>query len=108
MSDSSVAARASLVTRPVQISGNPRDACRRFLLKFDITGKRNYQEWTAPEQQRLLDLITTVPVPEAAKTLRRSPGSVRSMLHRLGMGRTTGREWFTKHSLSRALHTRPD
>ena len=106
--DSSGTARASLVTRLVQISGNPRDACLRFLRKFGITGKRDYHEWTRPEQQRLLDLITTVPVTEAAKMLRRSPGSVRSMLHRLGMGGTTGREWFTKHSLSRALHTRPD
>jgi hypothetical protein len=30
------------------------------------------------------------------------------MLHRLGVGGKTGREWFTKFSLSRALHTRPD
>ena len=60
------------------------------------------------EQQRLLDLITTMPVEEAAKHLRRPSGSVRSMLHRLGIGGQTGREWFTKFSLSRALHTRPD
>jgi hypothetical protein len=60
------------------------------------------------ELQRLLDLITTMPVEEAAKILRRPPGSVRSMLHRLGMGGKTGLEWFTKFSLSRALHTRPD
>jgi hypothetical protein len=36
--------------------------------------------------QRLLDLITAMPVDEAAKILRRPVGSVRSMLHRLGMG----------------------
>jgi hypothetical protein len=30
------------------------------------------------------------------------------MLHRLGIGGKTGREWFTKFSLSRALNTRPD
>ena len=30
------------------------------------------------------------------------------MLHRLGMGGQNGRDWFTKFSLSRALHTRPD
>jgi hypothetical protein len=30
------------------------------------------------------------------------------MLHRLGIGGRTGRDWFTKFSLSRALHTRPD
>lgn len=73
-----------------------------------MTEKRSYREWTKPEQQRLLDLITTMPVGEAAKILRRPAASVRSMLHRLGMGGRTGREWFTKFSLSRALHTRPD
>jgi hypothetical protein len=56
----------------------------------------------------LLDLISGMPVEEAAKILRRPAGSVRSMLHRLGLGGKTGREWFTKSSLSRALHTRPD
>jgi hypothetical protein len=73
-----------------------------------VDQKRAYREWTKPEQQRLLDLITTMPVEEAAKILRRPAGSVRSMLHRLGLGGQTGREWFTKFSLSRALHTRPD
>jgi hypothetical protein len=50
----------------------------------------------------------SMPVEEAAKQLRRPAGSVRSMLHRLGIGGQIGREWFTKFSLSRALHTRPD
>ena len=49
-----------------------------------------------------------MPVVEAAKILRRPAGAVRSMLHRLGMSGQTGRDWFTKFSLSRALHTRPD
>jgi len=49
-----------------------------------------------------------MPVEEAAKSLRRPASSVRSMLHRLGISGKTGREWFTKFSLSRALHTRPD
>jgi hypothetical protein len=70
--------------------------------------KNERTQMTKPEQQRLLDLITTMPVEEAAKHLRRPAGSVRSMLHRLGLGGQTGREWFTKFSLSRALHTRPD
>ena len=100
--------RRTLVTKLVEISGNPRDACLRFLHEFGVNEKRAYREWTKPEQQRLLDLITTMPVEEAAKQLGRPAGSVRSMLHRLGIGGQTGREWFTKFSLSRALHTRPD
>ena len=100
--------RRKLVTKLAAISGNPRDACLRFLRELGIHQKRAYREWTKPEQQRLLDLISSLPVEEVANILRRPAGSVRSMLHRLGMGGKTGREWFTKFSLSRALHTRPD
>jgi hypothetical protein len=97
-----------LITTLTDISGNPRDACLRFVRQFGIARKRSFREWTKREQQRLLDLITALPVEEAARILNRPPGSVRSMLHRLGIGGRTGREWFTKYSLSRALHTRPD
>ena len=100
--------RRKLVTTLAEISGNPRDACLRFLRELGVHQKRAYREWTKPEQQRLLDLISSLPVEEVAKILRRPAGSVRSMLHRLGVGGKTGREWFTKFSLSRALHTRPD
>jgi hypothetical protein len=101
-------ARRRLITKLTEISGNPRDACLRFLCGVGVHRKRAYREWTKPEQQRLLDLISGMPVEEAAKILRRPAGSVRSMLHRLGLAGKTGREWFTKFSLSRALHTRPD
>ena len=87
--------RRMLVTKLAEISGNPRDACIRFLCRLGVTHKRSYREWTKPEQQRLLDLITTIPVEEAAKMLHRPSASVRSMLHRLGMGGRTGRDWFT-------------
>jgi hypothetical protein len=100
--------RRMLVTKLAAISGNPRDACLRFLRGLGVDQKRAHREWTTREQQRLLDLIISMPVEEAAHILRRPAGSVRSMLHRLGIGGKTGREWFTKFSLSRALHTRPD
>lgn len=98
--------RRILVTRLAEITGNPRDACIRFLQDSGVHQKRRYREWTKPEQQRLLDLITSMPVEGVARVLGRPSGSVRSMLHRLGLGGKTGREWFTKYSLSRALHTR--
>ena len=100
--------RRRLVTKLAEVSGNPRDACLRFLRELGVNQKRAYREWTKPEQQRLMDLVSSMPVEEAAKILRRPATSVRSMLHRLGVGGKTGREWFTKFSLSRALHTRPD
>lgn len=101
-------ARRSLIARLAKISGNPRDACLRFLRQLGVHEKRSYREWTKAEQQRLLDLIVSIPVEQAAKTMGRPPGSVRSMLHRLEAGGRRGREWFTKSSLATALHISPD
>jgi hypothetical protein len=101
------AVRRLLVARLVEVSGNPRDACLRFLRKAGITQKRGYRAWTKAEQQRLLDLVVSVPVEEATKIMRRPSGSVRSMLHRLGGGGRKRREWFTKSSLAGALHISP-
>lgn len=97
-----------LVGRLVEVSGNTRGACLRFLRRSGVRQKRAYREWTKREQQRLADLVTIMTVDEAAKALGRPLGSVRSMLHRLGVGATRTRDWFTKFSLSRALHTRPE
>src|SRR5579863_6995652 len=71
--------RRMLVTKLVAVSGNPRDACLRFLRELGINQKRTYREWTKPEQQRLMDLVSSMPVEEAAKILRRPATSVRSM-----------------------------
>jgi hypothetical protein len=100
--------RRILISKLVEVSGNPRDACLRFLRLLGIKEKRDYRAWTKPEQQRLADLITSMPVEEAARVLRRPPTSVRSMLHRLGISGAQGRDYFTRFSLARALRTRCD
>ena len=96
--------REQILLKLVQISGNPRGACLRFLRRLGLAEKRSYQEWTTREQQRLIELIDNVPVEEAARILRRPPASVRSMLHRLGLGVRQSREWFTVSLLAQALH----
>jgi hypothetical protein len=100
--------RTILIAKLVEISGNPRNACLRFLKQMGVTQKRTYRPWTKPEQQRLLDLVASIPVEETAKIMRRSPRSVRSMLHRLEGGGRRGREWFTKFSLATVLHIRAE
>ena len=75
--------KEQMLLRLAEISGNPRDACLRFLRRFGVADKRSYREWTTREQQRLIELMDDVPVEEAARVLRRPPASVRSMLHRL-------------------------
>jgi hypothetical protein len=96
--------RQQILLKLVEISGNPCDACLRFLRRLGVAEKRSYREWTAREQQRLIELMEDVPVEEAARVLRRPPASVRSMLHRLGLGVRQNREWFTVSLLAQALH----
>ena len=96
--------KEQILLRLAEISGNPRDACLRFLRRFGVSDRRSYREWTTREQQRLIELMDDVPVEEAARVLRRPPASVRSMLHRLGLGVRQSREWFTVSLLAQALH----
>ncbi len=100
--------REDLLSSLAELSGNPRDACLRFLRRLGVAERRSYREWTTREQQRLVDLIEGVPVEEAARILRRPPASVRSMLHRLGLGVRKSREWFTMSLLAQALHVSRD
>jgi len=97
-------AREHLVSKLIAVSGNPRDACLRFLRRQGVAEKRSYREWTTREQQRLIELIDDVTVEEAARVLRRPPASLRSMLHRLGFGARQSREWFTVSLLAQVLH----
>jgi hypothetical protein len=100
--------REQIVLELVRISGNPRDACLRFLRRLGVAEKRSYREWTTREQQRLVELMDDVPVEEAARVLRRPPASVRSMLHRLGLGVRQSREWFSVSLLAQVLHVSRD
>ena len=98
----------SLITRLVEVSGNPRDACRRFLRQAGVREKQAYRPWTNKEQQKLLDLIVSHPVHEVALLLRRTPASIHSMLRRLGANGRMGQDWFTKYTLAEALHIRAE
>jgi hypothetical protein len=96
----------SLITNLASASGNPRSACWRFLRQSGLSSKRSYRQWTRAEQQKLLDLIASHSLHEVTVLLRRSPTSVRAMLHRLGANTRMGEDWFTKHTLAKALHIR--
>jgi len=96
----------ALITRLLELSGNPRDACWRFARQLGVNGKREYRAWPERTQQRLLDLIAIQPLPEVAVILHRSPAAIRSMLHRLGASASMGKDWFTKYTLAEALHVR--
>jgi hypothetical protein len=98
----------ALITRIAAVSGHPRGACWRFVRQSGVTSRRSYRQWTKAEQQKLLDLIASRSLKEVTTLLRRSPTSVRAMLHRLGASARMGQDWFTKHALAEALHVRPE
>jgi hypothetical protein len=98
----------SLIASLVEVSGNPSDACRRFVRQIGIREKQSYRPWTNKEQQKLLDLIVSQPVHQVALLLRRSPASVHSMLRRLDANGRMGQDWFTKYTLAEALHIRAE
>jgi hypothetical protein len=98
----------ALITGIAAVSGNPRDACWRFAKQLGVISKREYRQWTRAEQQKLLDLIASHTLEEVTVLLRRSPTSVRAMLHRLGASARMGQDWFTKHTLAEALYVRAE
>jgi hypothetical protein len=95
-----------LITQLIELTGNSRQACWRFARRLGAKKKQAYKEWTRSDQQRLLGLIAVNPPLEVAKIMRRSPGSIRAMLHRLGASAQMGRDWFTQYTLAEALHVR--
>lgn len=97
-----------LVTKLKVTTANPRDACLRFARQLGVSDRHSRQDWTREDKQRLLGLAARYPLKEVARLLRRSYGSVRSALHRLGATAQMGRDWFTLYSLSEALHTNVD
>lgn len=98
----------ALITRIAAVSGNPPGACWRFVRQSGVTSKRSYRQWTKTEQQKLLDLMASHSLEEVTVLLRRSPTSIRAMLHRLGASARMGQDWFTKYSLAEALHVRAE
>ena len=98
----------ALITRIAAVSGNPRAACWRFVRQLGVTRKRSYRPWTKAEQQKLLALIASRSLDEVTVLLRRSPTSLRAMLHRLGASARMGQDWFTRYTLAEALHVRAE
>ena len=99
---------SKLLTQLVAISGNPRWACRRFARRMGLKSRRNQRGWNVQEQQRLLKLLDLHPVKEIARLMHRSESSIWHMLQRLGANAQMGKDSFTKHTLAKLLHVRPD
>src|SRR5260370_505806 len=93
-----------LIAQLVQISGNPRASCWRFIRRHGVRGTITSPLWTDAERRRLLHLIEQHPVAEVAKALRRSERAIRIKLGELGANSHIGKDWFTPGTLASALH----
>ena len=52
--------REQVISRLIQMSGNPRGACLRFMRRLGLAPQRSYREWTTGEQRHLIELGTRV------------------------------------------------
>lgn len=107
-SKQSRSAQTTLITELAKLTGYPRYACSRFLRQNQAPTPLEPRPWTADDKQKLLDLISAESVPEVARLMHRSPSAIRTMLHRLGASAQMGKDWFTKHTLAKALRVRSE
>ena len=95
--------REQIISKLIQMSGNPRGACLRFMRRLGLAPQRSYREWTTGEQRHLIELIEEVPIWETAKILRRSPASIRSMLIKPQLSADSHDNLWERHSKSGRL-----
>jgi hypothetical protein len=92
-----------IVTQLVEMTGYPRSACRRFIYRMGNKTKCHYKEWSASEQERLLELLDDHSVASAARQMRRSRSALYGMLRRLEMPASMRQNWLSKRALAQLL-----
>jgi hypothetical protein len=85
------------------MTGYPRSACRRFIYRMGNRATFHYKEWSASEQERLLELLDDHSVASAARQLRRSRSALYGMLRRLEMPASMRQNWLSKRTLAQVL-----
>jgi hypothetical protein len=94
-----------LVSNLVRATGYPRKACGRFARQMGVRALRKRRRWPASEQRRLLELLETHAIAEAAQTMRCSEDAIYGMLRRLGVRVKETQDFFSRRSLAKVLHT---
>jgi hypothetical protein len=94
-----------LVVRLQRHTGRSREACWRFLIQYGIKGKVDHRRWTDEEIDWVREELVKQSVEEIARKLKRTPKSVRTMLHRNRLHvREIRCDLFSVESLASALH----
>ena len=95
-----------VITQLVEETGNPRDACLRFARQLGMKAKRPYRRWSQKEREELENKIEQHNVRKLALQLRRTPGQLYAMMHRMGISSKTS-DRLSMYALARLLHKRP-
>src|SRR5215469_98782 len=96
-----------LITKLVEISGNPRDACLRFARQLGVKVKQPYRRWTKEEQKKLENELEVHKVRKVAIRLGRTPTQVYGMMHRLGISGKKLTDKISMYAVARALSKHP-
>lgn len=93
-----------LISRLQRMTGNPKDACWRFIRQHGLRGKHDYRRWTPEEFDQLREELASHSLPIVAKKLGRTEESIRSVLSRNGLSvRSIRCDMFSVESLATAL-----
>jgi hypothetical protein len=98
---------SNLIEQLQKMTGYPRDACWRFVAKFGVQRPTRYRLWTDEEQQKVLEMSETRPVPEIARHFGVTAKSIYHIIahHHRQVSRRS--EWFGLHATARYLTTKP-
>jgi hypothetical protein len=98
---------SNLIEQLQKMTGYPQDACWRFAAKFGVQRPTHYRLWTDEEQQKVLEMSETRPVPEIAKHFGVTAKAIYHIIahHRRQVSRRS--EWFGLHAIARYLTTKP-
>lgn len=97
-----------LITEVSQITGNPRDACRRFAHQLGLKAKQNYRRWSKEDLAQMENDLEVHKVRKVAIRLGRTPNQVYGMMHRLGIsGKSKFTDRLTLYAVARGIHKHP-
>lgn len=97
-----------LITKLVQISGNPRDACLRFARQLGVKAKQDYRRWSKEDLAQMESDLEVHKVRKVAIRLGRTPNQVYGMMHRLGIsGKAKFTDRISLYAVARGIRKHP-
>jgi len=98
---------SNLIRQLRELTGFPLDACWRFVHKFGIQRPTRYRSWPQWEQEKVLEMSETRPVPEIARHFGVSSKAIYHVVANNQRQVSRRSEWFGLHAIARYLTVKP-